>query len=100
MKQVLRLGLADGALIGINNRNLHTFETSLTTTETLSKLVPDGVPVISESGISGVSDMEFLKNTGATGVLIGEYFMRQQDVRAAVRDLMGPVTEEGGVYRT
>ncbi|KHF35337.1 Indole-3-glycerol phosphate synthase [Paenibacillus sp. P1XP2] len=100
MKQVLRLGLADGALIGINNRNLHTFETSLTITETLSKLVPDGVSVISESGISGVSDMEFLKNTGATGVLIGEYFMRQQDVRAAVRDLMGPVTEEGGVYRT
>lgn len=99
MKQVLDLDLAEGALIGINNRDLHTFETSLTATETLSKLVPGGVPVISESGISGVEDIEFLRNTGAKGVLIGEYFMRQNDIRDAVLRLMGPVTAEGGVYR-
>ncbi|WP_136606186.1 indole-3-glycerol phosphate synthase TrpC [Paenibacillus dokdonensis] len=98
MNQVLELELHDGALIGINNRNLHTFETSLAATELLSKLVPAGVPVISESGIAGPQDMEFLRNTGASGVLVGEYFMRQEDIAAAVRSLMGPVTEEGGVH--
>ncbi|GIO30881.1 MULTISPECIES: indole-3-glycerol phosphate synthase TrpC [Paenibacillus] len=99
MQRVLELDLAEGALIGINNRNLHTFETSLSATETLSKLVPAGVPVISESGISGVEDMDYLRKTGAAGVLIGEYFMRQKDIRSAVRHLMGPIAKEGGAYR-
>ncbi|MEC0243322.1 indole-3-glycerol phosphate synthase TrpC [Paenibacillus dokdonensis] len=98
MNQVLKLELHDGALIGINNRNLHTFETSLAATEMLSKLVPEGVPVISESGIAGPQDMEFLRKTGASGVLVGEYFMRQEDIAAAVRSLMGPVPKEGGVH--
>ncbi|MWV44710.1 indole-3-glycerol phosphate synthase TrpC [Paenibacillus sp. HJL G12] len=98
MKQVLELDLHEGALIGINNRNLHTFETSLSATEELSKLVPVGVPVISESGISGIADMEFLRNTSASGVLVGEYFMRQKDITAAVHTLMGPLPKEGGVH--
>ncbi|MCJ8011077.1 indole-3-glycerol phosphate synthase TrpC [Paenibacillus sp. KQZ6P-2] len=98
MKQVLDLELYDGALIGINNRNLHTFETSLAATEVLSKLVPAGVPVISESGISSTLDMEFLRKTGASGVLVGEYFMRQKDIAAAVHNLMGPLQKEGSVH--
>ncbi len=98
MNRVLELKLQPGALIGINNRNLHTFETSLTATEQLSSLVPANVPVISESGISSPADMEFLRTTGASGVLVGEYFMRQEDIAAAVTNLMGAVTEEGSVY--
>jgi indole-3-glycerol phosphate synthase len=100
MKTVLELELSEGVLIGINNRNLHTFETSLAASESLGKLVPEGVPFISESGISSVQDMGFLRNTGASGVLIGECFMRQKDIQAAVNDLMGPVgsaAKEGGV---
>ncbi|MBE9912888.1 indole-3-glycerol phosphate synthase TrpC [Paenibacillus donghaensis] len=100
MKTVLELELSEGVLIGINNRNLHTFETSLAASESLGKLVPEGVPFISESGISSVQDMDFLRNTGASGVLIGECFMRQKDIQAAVNDLMGPVgsgAKEGGV---
>lgn len=98
MMRVLELKLQPGALIGINNRNLHTFETSLAATEQLSAMVPANVPVISESGISSPADMEFLRKTGASGVLVGEYFMRQEDIAAAVTNLMGAVTEEGSVY--
>ncbi|MFD1774169.1 indole-3-glycerol phosphate synthase TrpC [Paenibacillus rhizophilus] len=78
-------------LLGINNRNLHTFETSLATTAELAALAPDGVPLISESGIAGPEDIAYLKANGADGVLVGEYFMRQQDVEQAVGTLLGPV---------
>jgi indole-3-glycerol phosphate synthase len=76
-------------LLGINNRNLRTFETSLETTAELAALVPQGVPVISESGIAGPSDIDFLRTTGAHGVLVGEYLMRQADVEEAVNGLLG-----------
>ncbi|MGN7164695.1 indole-3-glycerol phosphate synthase TrpC [Paenibacillus cellulositrophicus] len=93
LEAVLGLGadLHQGALIGINNRNLHTFETSLEATAKLRELIPQGIPVISESGIAGKEDMEFLEQAGANGVLIGEYFMRRDDIAEAVRDLMGPI---------
>jgi indole-3-glycerol phosphate synthase len=78
-------------LIGINNRNLKTFATDLRTTEQLIGSMPEGVTVISESGIAGTEDMAYLQSVGAHGVLIGEHFMRQGDVRAAVERLMGPV---------
>lgn len=93
----LNLDLKHGALIGINNRNLHTFETSLEATRELSLLVPEGITVISESGISGTEDMKYLEKAGAHGVLIGEFFMRQQDISAAVNDLMGPLPVQGVV---
>lgn len=80
----------DGAtLIGINNRNLHTFETSLSHTEALSAKVPEGVTLISESGIQTKEDIEYLAAHGADGVLIGETFMRQPDVGEAIYQLMG-----------
>ncbi|WP_028589090.1 indole-3-glycerol phosphate synthase TrpC [Paenibacillus massiliensis] len=79
----------DGAtLIGVNNRDLRTFETRLETTEQLAALVPDDVTLISESGIAGPQDVEFLRGTGAQGILVGEYFMRQQDIGRAVLELM------------
>ncbi|WP_219836544.1 indole-3-glycerol phosphate synthase TrpC [Paenibacillus sp. R14(2021)] len=86
------LGLSKASLIGINNRNLHTFVTDITTTERLIGLLPAGVTVISESSIAAPSDIEFVKASGAKGVLVGEFFMRQPDVGAAVEQLMGPVT--------
>lgn len=76
-------------LLGINNRNLRTFETSLETTAELAALVPQGVPVISESGISGSTDIDYLRTTGAHGVLVGEYLMRQANVEDAVNGLLG-----------
>jgi len=77
------------SVIGINNRNLKTFETSLSTTEKLLPLVPNHIPVISESGIHGRADIEYLEKLGARAVLVGEHFMRQDDVSLAVKELVG-----------
>ncbi|MDF9840313.1 MULTISPECIES: indole-3-glycerol phosphate synthase TrpC [unclassified Paenibacillus] len=79
-------------LLGINNRNLRTFETRLETTAELAALVPQGVAVISESGIAGPADIDYLRSSGADGVLVGEYLMRQENVEEAVHGLLGPVS--------
>jgi len=89
METVLELGIAD--LIGINNRDLRTFVTDLKTTEELARLKPDHATLVSESGIMGSADLERVRVAGADAVLVGEHFMRQPDVREAVRALMGPV---------
>lgn len=87
MERVLALGTA--GLIGINNRNLRTFEVSLETTAALAELVPPEVTLISESGIRTREDIAYLAANGTKGVLIGETFMRQADVGQAVHELMG-----------
>lgn len=87
------LALPAAKLIGINNRNLRTFEVSLETTAVLAELVPSYATLISESGIQTREDIELLKRTGAQGVLIGETFMRRENVGDAVHDLMGPLRE-------
>ncbi|MCM3747414.1 indole-3-glycerol phosphate synthase TrpC [Paenibacillus pasadenensis] len=91
MDLVLDTGIA--RLVGINNRNLHTFETSLETTHRLMGMVPTGVNVISESSISRPEDIEYIRQAGACGVLVGEHFMRQADPGEAVEKLLGPVTK-------
>ena len=77
------------ALIGINNRNLNTFETSLTVTETLAPGVSAGIVVVSESGISSYDDLRRLSKLGVRAFLIGESLMRQEDVSGATRTLLG-----------
>lgn len=85
------LALGDAKLIGINNRNLKTFETRLETTAALAALVPPDVTLISESGISSKEDIAYLTQAGAKGVLIGETFMRREEVGEAIHDLLGPI---------
>lgn len=84
----------DTQLIGINNRNLHTFVTDLGTTETLIKAMPSGKTIVSESGISSVEDMAYVQQVGAHAVLIGEHFMRQPVVEQAVHQLMGELVKK------
>ncbi len=83
--------LATGTkLLGINNRDLRTFVTSLEHTFTVKRLVPDDVLLVSESGIGINADIQRLRNEGIGAVLVGESLMRQPDIGIAVRTLMGP----------
>ncbi len=75
-------------LLGINNRNLNTFETSLDTTRTLAARVPAGRMVISESGLFTPADLADMAAHGARSFLIGESLMRQGDVAAATAALL------------
>jgi len=83
----------DCRLIGINNRDLKTFATTLETTERLAPRVPKDRIVIAESGIAGNADLQRLARVGVHAFLVGESLMRQTDVAAATRALLatGPV---------
>lgn len=88
-EQEIEIALHCGAdVIGINNRNLSTFRTDLSTTERLRPLITSDCPVITESGIHSIEDIDRLKRTQVDGMLIGEYLMRQEDHQQAVKDLL------------
>ena len=80
---------AGADVIGINNRDLHTFVTDLATTERLAPLVPSGKVVVSESGISTPGDLERLEPWGVCAVLVGEALVTAEDTAAKVRSLAG-----------
>ncbi len=75
-------------LIGINNRNLKTFETTLDTTRTLSKRVPADRMIVCESGLNSPDELADMARYGARCFLIGESLMRQDDVETATRSLL------------
>ncbi|MFH0739220.1 MAG: indole-3-glycerol phosphate synthase TrpC [Candidatus Omnitrophota bacterium] len=86
LKKVLSMELP---LIGINNRDLHTLEVDLETTEKLFILIPKDKTVVVESGIKSRQDALFLKILGVSAVLIGEAFMEAQDIKKKVEEIMG-----------
>ncbi len=89
-REELKEALAAGAeIIGINNRDLKTFQVRLETTLELIKEVPPGIPVISESGISAPEEAARLRQAGVRGILVGEALMRHPDPGRGIRELLG-----------
>jgi indole-3-glycerol phosphate synthase len=84
-------------LMGINNRNLNTFETTLDTTRTLSRLVPADRTIVCESGLNTAQDLADMARYGARSFLIGESLMRQDDVAAATHRLLASPDIMGGM---
>lgn len=76
-------------IIGINNRDLHSFEVSLDVTRRLMSQMPKDIPVISESGISDPKTVQELEQLGVSGILVGEFLMRQEDVGEGIHYLRG-----------
>jgi len=85
-EQVLK---AEAGIIGINNRNLETFETDLNVTFSLIKEIPDDRVVVSESAIGTRRDVERLVEAGVDALLIGESLLKAKDIAAKMKELMG-----------
>ena len=84
----LEAALASGAeIIGVNNRNLRTFEVTLETSLELARRIPDSVVKVSESGIHSASDLKKLQDAGYQAFLVGEHLMKSADPAAALRAL-------------
>jgi len=82
--------LATGArLIGINNRNLQTFQVDLATTIRLRPMIEPGITVVSESGIHSLEDVLRLHDADIDAILVGEFLMRRSNPAEAVRELLG-----------
>src|ERR1700733_3620066 len=81
--------IASGArIIGVNNRNLHTFEVSLDTSLRLTEKIPNGIVRVAESGIHSSADVQLLRAAGYQAFLVGEHLMKSGDPAAALRALL------------
>jgi len=87
--EMRRAGALGATLVGVNNRDLRTFVTDLGVTERLSSQVPENARLVTESGIFTPADAARLSQSGAVAMLVGESLMRQADVAAATRTLLG-----------
>jgi indole-3-glycerol phosphate synthase len=96
MERALRAG---AGIIGINNRDLRTFEVDITTTRRLRCLVPSGRTLVSESGISRCEDIEQLRRWHVDAALIGEALVTAEDPGAKLRELGRGQGEGGGLCR-
>ena len=87
--EMARADALGATLVGVNNRDLRSFEIDLTNTEKLAALAPQNALLVTESGIFTPADAARLERSGAKAMLVGESLMRQADVTAATRALLG-----------
>jgi len=84
LKKVLKMGVG---IVGINSRNLHTFQVNLERTKKLLPFIPEDVVKVSESGISNLKDVLLLKGLGANAVLVGEALMKSDNLEEKIKEL-------------
>lgn len=88
IERALKVG---ASVIGVNNRNLHTFTVDLAVTERLARWIPEGVTLVAESGIHTIEDVERMAQVGAHAVLVGESLVTAPDMSEQIRKLSGVV---------
>jgi indole-3-glycerol phosphate synthase len=93
-KEVKAAVRAGARIIGVNNRDLRTFQVDLQSSIRLRKLVPDGVLFVSESGISSAADVRLLAENGVDAVLIGESLMKSADKGSFLKELRGGCNDQ------
>ena len=84
-EDLIKAIFAGATIIGINHRNLETFEMDMSLTEKLMPLIPNGKIIVAESGLKDKETIKHLSKVGADAFLIGEYFMREDDIEASLR---------------
>lgn len=85
--QLKKINFDVNKLIGINNRNLENFSVDLETTAEISQKIPNAVYIVSESGINSQLDVKHLKNARTNAILVGEYLMKAEDIKAQLKEL-------------
>lgn len=88
-KELEKVLNSEAEIVGINNRDLKTFQVDIGTTERLARLVPPECVLVSESGFQSRDDVEMAEQAGANAVLIGETLMRSGNISATLRELRG-----------
>ena len=89
-EQEMKRAIDSGAqIIGINNRDLKTFEVSLETTQRLIKMIPSGITVVSESGVMNANDAKYLRELGVDAVLVGESLMKADSIQNQLSAIKG-----------
>lgn len=95
LEEMRRAGAGGASLVGVNNRDLHTFEVSLDVSRELARHAPEGALLVSESGLGNASDLRGLRAHGYHGFLIGETLMRSTHPEEALRVLREEAEEKG-----
>ncbi|MFA5803842.1 MAG: indole-3-glycerol phosphate synthase TrpC [Melioribacteraceae bacterium] len=88
VSQLPKIDFTTNNLIGINNRDLETFEVNLDTTLELSKKIPQEITVVSESGLSSESEIKKILEVNVKAVLVGEHFIRSKNIEESVREVL------------
>jgi len=86
-EQLSKINFELNSIIGVNNRNLEDFSVSLETTRQIAEEIPNGVLIVSESGISKKADIDFLKTTTAKAILVGEHLMASKNIKDSLKQL-------------
>ncbi len=85
--QINKVDFDKNKIIGVNNRNLNDFSVDLSTTQKISKHLPDDILLVSESGISKKEDIDFLRKADVNAILVGEHLMRSNNIGTKLKEL-------------